>query len=369
MPSGSLVVNFNCRNRKMDSMESSSFGYLNSVKQAVVELDLDIRRINRLDSVEDPARILTRGFRKAGWAVEKKSGNPPLRLVSPDGTTELKRQQGKVWRHPASTEMICKEKDLTRRLLELKGVPVPRGMSFDEDALELADAIRPAFGSSVVVKPSNAGGSAGVTVGVTDGVTFREAWNRAKSIRKPGRNIVVEEQVPGIEVRCYVVGQEVVSAILRVQPFVVGDGTTEIAQLIEGVANHRSANAWYDRARPIPDEEFLAHYGLNLTSTPKDGEVVILNPFHLFQLGSVTVEVLDRLNPTILRNAVRAVRAVPGLEVAAVDFLTEDFTAAGGKVIEMNTAPALSQHLFPAFGDPRPVVQQIVKYYSESIGG
>ena len=106
MPSGSLVVNFNCRNRKMDSMESSSFGYLNSVKQAVVELDLDIRRINRLDSVEDPARILTRGFRRAGWAVEKKSGNPPLRLVSPDGTTELKRQQGKVWRHPASTEML-----------------------------------------------------------------------------------------------------------------------------------------------------------------------------------------------------------------------------------------------------------------------
>lgn len=152
-------------------------------------------------------------------------------------------------------------------------------MAFEVEDREIADAVRPRLGHSVVVKPSNAGGSHGVTVGVTDREAFRGAWNRAASIRTPGRKIVVEEQVPGIEVRCYVVGEQVVSAILRIQPYVVGDGESTISQLIEKTIKYRSRNAWYVRAQPTPDLSFLKSQGIELDEVPEKGHIIILNPF------------------------------------------------------------------------------------------
>ena len=271
--------------------------------------------------------------------------------------------QCKVWRHTVATEKVCKDKELTRRLLEFEDVPVPRGMAFEAEDRDIADAVRPRLGHSVVVKPSNAGGSHGVTVGVTNRGVFREAWDRAASVRTPGRKIVVEEQLPGIEVRCYVVGEQVVSAILRIQPYVVGDGESTISQLIEKTIEYRSRNAWYDRARPTPDLSFLKSQDIEHDEVPEQGKIIILNPFHLFRLGNYTVEVLEDLSPLIKDSAVRAVASIPNLEIAAVDFLTEDFRNSHGKVIEMNTAPALTQHLYPAFGEPKDVIGSIVEHF------
>lgn len=271
--------------------------------------------------------------------------------------------QGKVWRHPDATEKICKDKEITRRLLEFEGVRVPRGMAFEVNDRDIADAVRPRLGHSVVVKPSNAGGSHGVTVGVTDGGGFREAWDRAASVRTQGLRIVVEEQVPGIEVRCYVVGEQVVSAILRIQPYVVGDGESTVSQLIEKTIEYRSRNAWYNRAQPTPDLAYLRSQGLELEKVPEENKIIILNPFHLFRLGNYTVEILEELSPLIRDSAVRAVASIPNLEVAAVDFLTEDFRNSHGTVIEMNTAPALTQHLYPAFGEPKDLIGSIVDHF------
>ena len=155
---------------------------LNATAKILDELGLDPRLLNRLDSVEDPARLLTRRFRAQGWAVGRTPDSNELRLTSPSGTTELRQVQGKVWHHPVATEKVCKDKEVTRRLLEFADVPVPRGMAFEVEDREIADAVRPRLGHSVVVKPSNAGGSHGVTVGVTDREAFRGAWNRAASI-------------------------------------------------------------------------------------------------------------------------------------------------------------------------------------------
>ena len=335
------------------------------VKKAIGDLSLDPRRLNSLETMASPVALLRRAFTDRGWTVTADRAETRTKLfLAPDGNTVLRQRDGKVWRHPDTTETICKSKDWSARLMRGNGVPVANGLVFDLDEEPLAGLLWRTVADSVVVKPSNSGGSRGVTVGVDSDERFSAAWEKATAVRASRKKVVVEEILSGVEVRCFVVGDRVVSSILRLPSFVVGDGNSSLRQLIAEAEKARSANVRYAKATVTPDWNFLSQGGLTPNSVPAAGNPVILNEFHLFRLGNYTPEVSDVVAPSLEKIAVAARKSIPSLEIAAVDILVEDIkTGHNARVLEINTAPALSHHLYPAFGESVDIPSKIADYF------
>ncbi len=88
--------------------------------------------------------------------------------------------------------------------------------------------------------------------------------------------------------------------------------------------------------------------------------------------GGDSAEVLDETHPWLLDTAVRAVRAVPGLDHAGVDFLLEDhrrpLDRQEGAVCELNSLPGSTSHHYPVFGTARNVSAEMVEYYARQRG-
>lgn len=145
----------------------------------------------------------------------------------------LKMNSAKVYRHPIYTEQICQRKHLTKRMLEQDKLPTPGGLDFSPKEKHIARLYFQKMAKPVVLKPTNSGSSHGVTVGVYGSEEFELAWNFALEDGRADSNVLIEEFVQGVELRALVVGDEAVSVVARVQPFVIGNGNETLEALIQ----------------------------------------------------------------------------------------------------------------------------------------
>lgn len=325
-------------------------------------------RFNHLDITRSAIRTVTDKFSALGWSVENVSRENEKfsrhLVTSPDGLETLKMTGGKVFRHPMTTEVICRQKLVTKQLMALGGIPHPVGVSFSASERALATAIFPSLPKPVVVKPSNEGGSRGVTIGVTTPEEFAGAWTAASQNNHPDTKVIIEELVDGVELRVFVVGDEVVSTVVRLQPFVVGDGQSTVSELAARLHEERQVNHRARAARNEVDADFLRAQGQSEDSVPDKGEIVLLSRFTLALRGAFIVDVTSDVDPGIADVARRAKNAVPGLEIAGVDLMVGDIRdPSTAKVIEVNTAAALDLHRYPTHGASRNIDEDIVRYF------
>lgn len=303
-------------------------------------------------------------FNRAGWS-ETFEGNRPFRrsFAPKDNSTRVHMVDGKLYRHTATIDQIAKRKDLTRRFLEASHVPIPVGADF---ALDEADAARLFFQGLdrlTVTKPSNLGGSRGVTVGIDCPEKFTTGWQKASKAKGTSR-VLVEEHIRGIELRLFVIGDTVVAAAARIQPFVVGNGKKSVSELV-AAENRLRAENFRHRNHPIsPELTFLKEQGYDISSTVPEGKVVFLNPLTVLRAGAINVEVTDLLSEDVKAIAVHATKAIPSLEIAGVDILAKDLRSPqAAKVIEVNTAPAIDIHRFPSIGRPIELQELMVNHF------
>lgn len=307
-------------------------------------------------------------FRERGWEVEDLRGPGERvtrnRLTSPDGTLVLGMVGGMVYRHPDTTARICKRKHLTKRMLTYAGVAVPEGGEFSPQDREVAEVFFEMMPKPIVVKPTDAGGSQGVTVGVVDLPGLRAAWDHALAGRRANSNVLMEEFVPGVELRAFVVGDRCVHVVARVLAHVVGAGGRTVAELIEQENAARRADTSSAAAAIDPDWGFMQAQGIGPDTVPRAGEIVIANPFALRGRGASIVDVTERVHPDILDLSVRAKQAIPHLEVGGIDLLVGDVRdPATARVIEVNTAASTELHRFPTHGPGRLLEEDIVDYF------
>ncbi|MCB1032914.1 MAG: cyanophycin synthetase, partial [Acidobacteria bacterium] len=80
--------------------------------------------------------------------------------------------------------------------------------------------------------------------------------------------------------------------------------------------------------------------------------------------GGTAVDVTDVIHPDNREMAERAAKAI-GLDVAGVDFLTEDISRSyretGGAICEVNAAPGFRMHVSPSEGTPRDVAGPVME--------
>lgn len=232
----------------------------------------------------------------------------------PDSGKELSFVHGIPESAQLGPVTYAQDKRMRRALMESAGLPIPRGVTFSVGrGVNAAKQFAERIGYPVVVKPAIGDNAIEVFAGINNEDEFdeavdklrvtpseRETFTRAaygltelrepgeedgRIVVPPGYRFLVEEHVHGSYLRMLVLNHAVHSAVLT-------DGSPGLG--------------------PI-----------------KPGR-----------------EVLDEVHPSLLQLAVRAVAAVPGLPLAAVDLVVEDHQRAADKqqarIVEFSERPGLA---------------------------
>ena len=263
----------------------------------------------------------------------------------------------------AIAESIAQDKELTKKLLNAAGVPVPMGRSVVDvdDGWVAAQEI----GLPVVVKPQDGNQGKGVTVNITNREQFEAAYAAASEF---GDDILVERYLPGSDFRLLVIGNKLVAAARRDPPQVVGDGIKNVRQLVDQVnldPKRGSGHATSLTKIRIDDIALasLASQGFNAESIPPKGKRVNLRNNANLSTGGSATDVTDDVHPEVAARAVAAAQMI-GLDICGVDLVCDSVLKPiedqHGGIVEVNAAPGLRMHISPSFGKGRQVGEAIV---------
>ena len=319
------------------------------------ELDEDVRLGPSTGSIVDaavargvPFRRLTQGsLVQFGWGAKQRR----IWAAEVDNTS-------------AVSESIAQDKDLTKRLLQSAGVPVPIGRPVDtvDDAWEAALEV----GLPVVVKPQDGNQGKGVTVNVASREHMEVAYKAAAEIGQ----VMVEKFLPGSDFRLLVVGDKLVAAARRDPPHVIGDGELTVKQLVDKVnADPKRGDGHATSLTKIRFDDIavarLALQDLTPDDVPEKGRRVILRNNANLSTGGTATDVTDDVHPDVAARAIAAAQVV-GLHVCGVDVVAESvmrpLEEVSGGIVEVNAAPGLRMHLSPSYGKGRNVGEAIISH-------
>lgn len=258
---------------------------------------------------------------------------------------------------------IAGDKVLVKQLLAESGIPVPWGgiARTEQEALEIAAQI----GEAVVVKPYDGNQGKGVSLNLTNTREVSRAMDMALALSPKA---IIEKYIKGKHYRVTVVGDRVVAASERIPAFVVGDGYSSIVQLVEIVNQDPLRGGEHEKPlTKITIDSIvllvLAKQGLTPESLPAKGEIIYLRENANLSTGGIAVDVTGRIHPETIQLVLRAVRLV-GLDVAGVDLVAVEpgkpLDHENGAIIEINAAPGIRMHHYPAKGKARNVAGAIV---------
>ncbi len=279
------------------------------------------------------------------------------------GSRQRRIQAAEIDATGAIAETIAQDKELTKKLLDAAGVPVPMGRSVSDPEDAWAAALE--VGLPVVIKPKDGNQGKGVTVNVTTKEQLTAGFHTASEFRD---DILVERYLPGHDYRMLVIGDKLVAAARRDPPFVVGDGVHTVRQLVEEVnKDPRRGEGHSTSLTKIRFDDIalatLAARGLNADSVPDRGQRVVLRNNANLSTGGTATDVTDDVHPDVAARCIAAAHMV-GLDICGVDLVCDSvlkpIEEQHGGIVEVNAAPGLRMHLSPSFGKARPIGEAIV---------
>jgi cyanophycin synthetase len=261
-----------------------------------------------------------------------------------------------------ATDIAC-DKQLTKKMLDDSGIPVPKGrvVSSREEAREAAERI----GFPVVLKPVNANHGKGVAINLNSPEEVEQACDRAMDYSD---DVIIERHIIGRDHRVLVVNGEVVAVAERMPAHVVGDGARTIQELIDKENRNPMRGEGHEKALTkiyINEESrrLIAEQNLALDSIPEPGQTVWLKYTANISTGGTAVDRTDDIHYENIETAKRAARVI-GLDIAGVDMLTSDISLpleeTGGAICEVNAAPGFRMHVHPTVGRPRDVAGAVL---------
>lgn len=262
---------------------------------------------------------------------------------------------------------VSRSKAATKRYLAAAEVPTPKGRALSPTNYSRAVKYMRLLGKPVTVKPSSGRTAKGITINVTGESQLRAAWQEAMAARPVTLEsrylILMEQYVPGLDVRAYVVGSRVVGAVARLPFYVVGDGITSVGQLADHEIARRSPNEYLKPRQPEVTDAFLEPMGLTRHSVLPEGRLQFLTPVaDTARGGGIAVDVLDLLGEELEDLAVDGLWAIPGLGAAAVDLVVPQLgTAEGAVVLEVSAYANIMQFHYPSYGEPRKVNDAVLE--------
>lgn len=260
---------------------------------------------------------------------------------------------------------ICRDKHLTKKYLSDHNVPTPEGEYFgketdDDELLSYANSL----GYPLVLKPAKGTGGRGVIANIQNESEFKEALSYVKHDLNTSE-LIIEKYFAGEDYRVYVMEDKVLAVLDRISANVIGDGLKTVNELLIDKNKERNKSpAFYNRSIKIDKEmhQMLKLNGYTLQSIPEKGERVYLKSKNNISAGGDPIDITEELSPEIKNIAVRAVEAIPGITHGGVDIIV-DKNRSSGVVLEVNSRPSITGHLFPMEGKARNIPKEIIDHY------
>ena len=260
---------------------------------------------------------------------------------------------------------VASDKNLTNRLLDSAGLPVPR--SEVVDTAEAAVAAARKLGFPCVVKPLDGNHGRGVHLDLRSEEAVQSAFAGALRESRSG-DVVVETYVAGNDYRCLVIGGKVAAIAQRVPASVVADGEHTVRQLVD-IANldpRRGIGHEKVLTRITVDEaaeEIVRAQGFELDDMPPPNTRVKLALTGNMSTGGTSIDRTIEAHPDNVEIAETAAQVV-GLDVAGIDFICPDIATpvreTGGAIVEVNAAPGFRMHTHPTEGEPQYVARPVL---------
>ncbi len=273
---------------------------------------------------------------------------------------------------------ISCNKHFLRRLLKKENLPTPRTITLRHPAA-WETILKSSMQFPLVVKPINASHANGSTLNITSSKELKQAVTRAfvyiKKHKRANR-VLVEEYFTGLDLRFLVVGDHVASVVKREPAYVIGNGHSNIRQLIHAFNKQWRSPIKYDFPLcPIPlDKEvsrYMARSNLTLNSILSKGKKTYLRWNANVSTGGRTRDITNLTHPR-LKNLAIQITKLSHLEVGGVDILCKDFTsgdisAKNISILEINDAPGFDIHHYPVSGVGQDVCTAILEHtFNES---
>lgn len=258
---------------------------------------------------------------------------------------------------------LASNKDETKKMLEAAAIPVAKGMCIMYES-EVEEVIAK-VGFPLVFKPLDGNHGKGASINVK---TLEEAIAAFEHAKKYSKKIIVEKFITGYDFRILVINNRFIAAALREPAHVIGDGVSNILQLID--TENKDPRRGYGHENVLTEisidretEEQLLKYNYTLDTILKKDEKCYLKGTANLSTGGTSTDITDIVHPHNIFICERISRVI-GLDICGIDImatnLSEPLEITGGVVLEVNAAPGFRMHLAPANGLPRNVAAPVI---------
>lgn len=264
-----------------------------------------------------------------------------------------------------SAEIICKNKDITKFMLNSIGIRCPKGyVVFEEKDLKKYFDIIP---KPIVVKPVDGNQGKNVFINITN---YEECLRAFNIIISKYKGVIIEELFVGFDYRILIVNYKFVATAKRIPAFVIGNGINTIDELI------KIENSTPDRGNghsnilskiEINDDviNYLIEQNLKLTSVIPVNKTIYLYKTANLSTGGISENVTELTHPNIINICIRIAQQME-LDICGIDIIkndiSTDFTDKQEGIIEVNSSPGLRMHTSPKIGKSIDVGSYVIDY-------
>ncbi|GAB3843651.1 hypothetical protein [Nesterenkonia populi] len=217
------------------------------------------------------------------------------------------------------------------------------------------------------VRPITSGGGAGITRRVGAEPELQKALGKVVDVSSDPAGLricaMLEQQIHGVDLRAYVVHEQVVSVMARLPFFVVGDGKLSVEELAQRAVTARQENPLLGRYGF--DLSHVLEANVPFSSVPANAEVVLLSDEVNIRSGGLTVDVTALVGNELLHTAIEACWALPGARAGAVDLRVDNVENPEAILVtDVNAEASFTPHHYPWMGRGRPVADAIMQTIS-----
>ena len=279
-----------------------------------------------------------------------------------DEKEEYIYQATKTSKDRSTYQFITDNKELVKDILRENEIDTPNGIIIEKGITkrDLNYVLLPFINKSVVVKPNTTNKGTGITV-FEKPANEKELKDAIKNAFKHDKSVIVEEFKKGLEYRFLVVGDECICVLHRRPASVIGDGKTNIAELIK-LKNEEPWHSLSGRTITIDDnlKTTLKNQGYSLRSVPEKGKRIFVRDNSNCSTGGESIDLTEEVPNEFKRVAVRAAKLF-NAKICGVDILIENFNKFEYSIVELNDNPGIGICECPYEGKGQPVGEAVLR--------
>ena len=304
-------------------------------------------------------QIIKDTVRAMGGTIEEFLPERGCFYVNVMGKRILLERDISITRQSFVSRQLTRCKDITHKLLVAHGLPTPQTRYFynkSYNRLTAAKQLR-SLRYPIIIKDATGSNSRGIFPFVKD---VGEAMVIIAKELPNYRSMIAQTMVFGREYRILVLGERVIAALEMVPPYVRGDGSSSVRELIRKKQKTTAQRTAFDKKL----SQILNDQGVALNDILPVCRVIYFKKSCLAESGE-TRDVTGFVHKEVGKICVAASKIV-GKQLTGIDVICRDITqsptAKSFNILEINGKPDLYMHHHPDYGKSQNVVKKVIEF-------